>query len=43
MCRFPGCRQRGFALRLPFSDRIVIVCARHCGWATLARMREVTA
>lgn len=42
-CRFPGCHQHGHAVLLPFSERVVLLCARHCGWAVLARMREVVA
>lgn len=42
-CRFPGCHRTAHAVRLPFSERVVVVCTRHTGWAILARLREVVA
>ncbi len=42
-CRFPGCWREGAPVRLPLSERWVIVCQRHRGPAFLARMRELVA
>jgi len=42
-CRFPGCREFGGPVTLPFSDRVLLLCHRHRPWAVLVRLRELVA
>ena len=42
-CRFPFCRSLGQFVRLPMSDRFVVVCERHRPVRVLAAMRGLFA